>query len=150
MDLPWKKLDVTTYSWQKVLGGEGGHGMLILSPRAVERLTTYVPTWPMPKIFRMTKAQAFMKEIFDGETINTPSMMCVEDYLDALKWAESMGGHKGLTKISEANLSIVKDWVSKTPYASFLAKNQKLFHAHLFVLHLQILILIKLKKWLLF
>ncbi len=123
MNLPWDKLDVTTYSWQKVLGGEGAHGMLIISPRTVERLKTYSPPWPMPKIFRMTKGNELIKGIFEGETINTPSMLCVEDYLDGLKWADSMGGQQGLTKLSETNLEIVRSWVKKTPWASFLAKN---------------------------
>jgi len=123
MQLPWDKLDVTTYSWQKVLGGEGAHGMLVLSPRAVERLKTYTPSWPLPKIFRMTKGGELIKGIFEGETINTPSMICVEDYLDGLKWAEGKGGQKGLTKLSEGNLDIVRGWVESTPWASFLAKN---------------------------
>ena len=122
MDLPWDKLDITTYSWQKVLGGEGAHGILILSPRAVARLESYQPQWPMPKVFRLTKGGKFQKAIFEGSTINTPSMLCVEDYLTALKWADQMGGVKGLEKTSQENLAIVRDWVNATPYASFLAK----------------------------
>ena len=122
MELPWDKLDVVTYSWQKVLGGEGAHGVLVLSPRAVERLESYTPAWPMPKIFRMTKAGAFQKGIFDGSTINTPSMMAVEDCIDALKWADSLGGNAGLIARSEANLQVVRDFVAAHDWISFLAK----------------------------
>jgi len=122
MDMPWEKLDITTYSWQKVLGGEGAHGILILSPRAIERLESYSPSWPMPKVFRLTKGGKLIKGIFQGATINTPSMIAVEDYLDALKWADQMGGVEGLIKTSEANLNIVRQWVEETPWASFLAK----------------------------
>mmetsp|Transcript_20 Transcript_20/g.68 ORF Transcript_20/g.68 Transcript_20/m.68 type:complete len:398 (+) Transcript_20:192-1385(+) len=122
MDLPWEKLDIVTYSWQKVLGGEGAHGILILSPRAIERLESHKPAWPMPKVFRLTKNGKLNKDIFVGSTINTPSMICVEDYLDALKWADSVGGAKGLQSISQKNLGIVKSWVDSTPWASFLAK----------------------------
>ena len=121
MDLPWDKLDVVTFSWQKVLGGEGAHGMLILSPRAVERLETYTPAWPMPKIFRMTKGGKLIEGIFEGETINTPSMMAVEDYLVALKWAKSVGGLKGLIARAEANAKTVWDFCAAKPWIANLA-----------------------------
>lgn len=121
MDLPWDKLDVTTFSWQKVLGGEGGHGVLILSPRAVERLETYAPAWPMPKIFRMTKGGKLIEGIFQGETINTPSMLCVEDYLVALKWAKSIGGLKGLIARSEGNAKAITDFIAKRDWIANLA-----------------------------
>ena len=124
--LDWPKLDVVTFSWQKVLGGEAAHGMLILSPRVVRRLETYVPAWPLPKIFRMTNNGKLIKGIFDGETINTPSMLCVEDYIDALEWAKSIGGLDGLIKRADANLKAIADWAAKTPWVDFLAKHESI------------------------
>jgi phosphoserine aminotransferase len=121
--LDFAKLDVTTYSWQKVLGGEAAHGMLILSPRAVERLESYAPPWPMPKIFRLTKQGRLNEGIFQGETINTPSLLAVEDYLDALSWAQSIGGLEALFARCDANAQAVGDWVAKTPWVDFLAKD---------------------------
>jgi len=123
MDLPWDKLDVTTFSWQKVLGGEGAHGMLILSPRAVERLETYTPAWPLPKIFRLTSKGKLIDGIFVGETINTPSMLAVEDYLVALKWAKSVGGLKGLVARAEANARTVWDFCAANPWIANLAED---------------------------
>ena len=122
MRLPWEKLDVVTWSWQKVLGGEGAHGMLVLSPRAVARLESTSPAWPMPKIFRMTKGGKIDEAIFKGDTINTPSMLAVEDAIDGLRWAESVGGVDGLIKRSEANLSAIARWVGQTPWVDFLAE----------------------------
>jgi phosphoserine aminotransferase len=121
--LDWAKLDVVTFSWQKVLGGEAAHGMLILSPRAVERLESYKPPWPLPKVFRMTKGGKLIEGIFEGETINTPSMLCVEDYLDALAWAKSVGGLKGLIARADANAGAIAAWVARTPWVDFLAKD---------------------------
>jgi phosphoserine aminotransferase len=123
MELPWDRLDVVTWSWQKVLGGEAAHGMLALSPRAVARLESYQPAWPLPKIFRMTKGGKLIEGIFRGETINTPSMLCVEDALDGLRWAESVGGIEGLIARSEANLAAVAEWVARTPWVDFLAED---------------------------
>ncbi|MBE8219686.1 MAG: phosphoserine transaminase [Alphaproteobacteria bacterium] len=125
-DLPWHKLDVTTYSWQKVLGGEAAHGMLILSPRAVERLETFTPDRPLPKIFRLTKGGKIMEGVFRGETINTPSMLAVEDYLDALRWAKSIGGMDGLLGRIAANNKVLNEWVAKTEWVDFLCDNPAL------------------------
>ncbi len=124
--LDWPKLDVVTFSWQKALGGEAGHGMLILSPRAVARLESYSPSWPLPKIFRMTKGGKIMEGIFVGETINTPSMLCVEDYLDALEWAKSTGGLKALQARADANTKAIADWVARTNWIDFLAADPAL------------------------
>jgi phosphoserine aminotransferase len=121
MDIPWSKLDVVTWSWQKVMGGEAAHGMIVLSPRAVERLEGYTPAWPLPKIFRLTKGGKLEKSIFEGDTINTPSMLCVEDALDGLKWAEQLGGLSALIQRSEANLKAIADWVNATAWVDFLA-----------------------------
>jgi phosphoserine aminotransferase len=123
MDMPWDKLDVITYSWQKVLGGEGGHGMLILSPRAVARLESYNPPWPMPKVFRMKSGGKLLEGLFKGETINTPSMLCVADYLDALNWVERLGGISGTIARSQANLSVIEKFVANNPWISFLAQD---------------------------
>jgi phosphoserine aminotransferase len=120
--LDFAKLDVVTFSWQKALGGEGAHGMLILSPRAVERLKSYAPSWPLPKIFRLTNNGKLIEGIFEGETINTPSMLCVEDYLDTLAWAKSVGGLKSLIARADANTKVIADWVARSPWIDFLAK----------------------------
>ncbi len=122
-DLPWNKLDVITYSWQKVLGGEGQHGMVVLGPRAVERLETHTPSWPLPKIFRLTKAGKLIEGVFKGETINTPSMLAVEDALDALGWAESIGGLEAMNARSKANLAAIEGWVAESAWAAFLAED---------------------------
>jgi phosphoserine aminotransferase len=121
--LDWAKLDVVTFSWQKALGGEAAHGMLVLSPRAVARLESYKPAWPLPKIFRMTKGGKLNEGIFEGETINTPSMLCVEDYLDALNWAKSVGGLKALIARADANTKVLAGWQARTPWIDFLAKD---------------------------
>jgi phosphoserine aminotransferase len=120
--LDWPKLDVTTFSWQKALGGEAGHGVIILSPRAAERLETHKPPWPLPKVFRLTKGGKLIEGIFEGETINTPSMLCVEDYIDALQWAKSFAGLKALIARADANAKAVADWVDRTPWVDFLAR----------------------------
>jgi phosphoserine aminotransferase len=122
MDIAWDKLDVVTWSWQKVLGGEAAHGMLALSPRAVARLETYKPTWPLPKIFRLTSGGKLNEGIFKGETINTPSMLCVEDALDSLRWAESVGGLRGLIARCEASLAVIAAWVEGRDWIDFLAE----------------------------
>jgi phosphoserine aminotransferase len=114
--IPWEKVDVATFSWQKALGSEAAHGMLILSPRAVRRLESYTPPWPLPKLFRLTKGGKFMSTVFEGETINTPSMLCVEDYLDALAWAKSIGGLRALQTRADANANVLYDWAAETPW----------------------------------
>ena len=121
-DLDWPKLDVTTFSWQKVLGGEAAHGMIILSPRAAERLETYTPAWPLPKVFRLAKGRKLIEGVFEGETINTPSMLCVEDYIDALQWAKSLGGAKALFARADANAGAIAAWVERTPWVDLLAR----------------------------
>ena len=125
MDMPWDKLDVVTFSWQKCLGGEGAHGMLILSPRAVERMESYSPPWPMPKIFRMTKGGKLNADIFTGATINTPSMLANEDYIDALDWAIGIGGYPALVERANANLAVIESMVAATPWLEFLAGDDK-------------------------
>jgi phosphoserine aminotransferase len=122
--LDWAKLDVVTFSWQKALGGEGAHGVLILGPRAVERLESYSPAWPMPKIFRMTKGGKIVEGLFEGETINTPSMLCVEDYIDALSWAKGIGGLDAMIARADSNTKVLADWIAKCGWAGFLAKDE--------------------------
>jgi len=122
MEMPWDKLDIVTYSWQKVLGGEAQHGMLIISPRAIERLESYTPPWPLPKIFRLTKGGKLENGIFEGDTINTVSMLCVEDAVDGLTWAENVGGLSALIARSESNLKAISDWVEKKNWIAFLAE----------------------------
>jgi phosphoserine aminotransferase len=124
--LDWPKLDVCTFSWQKALGGEAGHGMLVLSPRAVARLQSYTPPWPLPKIFRLTKSGALIEGIFQGETINTPSMLCVEDYLDTLQWAKATGGLTVLRARADANAGVIAEWVARTKWVDFLADDPAL------------------------
>ena len=121
-NLDWAKLDVVTFSWQKALGGEAAHGMIVLGPRAVERLQTYTPAWPLPKVFRLVKGGKLIEGVFEGETINTPSMLCVEDYIDALRWAKSLGGRAALFARADANAKAVADWVERTPWVDFLAR----------------------------
>jgi len=121
MNMPWQNLDVVTYSWQKCLGGEGAHGMLVLSPRAVERLESYTPPWPMPKIFRLAKKGKFDSGIFQGNTINTPSMLANEDYIDALEWAKSIGGYKGLVAKANSNLAVLEKFCAETSWMEFLS-----------------------------
>lgn len=121
--LDWSKLDVVTYSWQKVMGGEAAHGMLILSPRAVDRLESYTPAWPLPKIFRLTKGGKLIEGLFEGATINTPSLLCVEDYLDALNWADEIGGQEALLKRADDNLAVLAQWVERTEWIDFLAED---------------------------
>lgn len=125
MEIPWEKLDVVTYSWQKVLGGEAQHGVIVLSPRAVERLESYQPAWPVPKLFRLTQKGKLIEGIFKGDTINTPSMLCVEDAIDGLIWAESIGGLPELIRRSQANLATITRWVEKSDWVDFLAQKQE-------------------------
>lgn len=125
MEIDWSKVDVVTYSWQKCLGGEAAHGVLVLSPGAVERIESYNPPWPMPKIFRLKKGDKLNRGIFEGNTINTPSMICVEDYLDVLKWADNIG-LKGLIRMSMANLKVVEEWVARTDWIDFLAESEEI------------------------
>ena len=124
MEMDWRKLDVATFSWQKCLGGEGGHGILILSPNAVERINTYNPSWPVPKLFNLKKNNKINNSIFEGSTINTPSLLCIEDFIDALEWAKKIGGLQGLIEISNNNLKLIKGWVKTTDWVDFLAQDE--------------------------
>ena len=124
MEMDWRKLDVATFSWQKCLGGEGGHGILILSPNAVERINVYNPSWPVPKLFNLKKNNKINSSIFEGSTINTPSLLCIEDFIDALEWAKKIGGLQGLIEISNNNLKLIKDWVKTTDWVDFLAQDE--------------------------
>lgn len=124
MEMDWCKLDVLTFSWQKCLGGEGGHGILILSPNAVERINTYNPSWPVPKLFNLKKNNKINSSIFEGSTINTPSLLCIEDFIDALEWAKKIGGLQGLIEISNNNLKLIKGWVKTTEWVDFLAQDE--------------------------
>ena len=124
MEMDWRKLDVATFSWQKCLGGEGGHGILILSPNAVERINTYNPSWPIPKLFNLKKNNKINNSIFEGSTINTPSLLCIEDFIDALEWAKKIGGLHGLIEISNNNLKLIKGWVKTTDWVDFLAQDE--------------------------
>ena len=126
MEIPWDKLDVVTWSWQKVMGGEGAHGMLVLSPKAAQRLESYTPAWPLPKIFRMTKGGQLIKGIWEGSTINTISMLCIEDALDGLRWAEEIGGLPALIKRSNANLAAIEEWVEQSDWIDFLATDKSI------------------------
>ncbi|MBF2014280.1 MAG: phosphoserine transaminase [Rivularia sp. T60_A2020_040] len=126
MEIPWQKIDVLTYSWQKVMGGEGAHGVIVLSPRAVERLESYTPDRPLPKIFRLTKGGKLIEEIFEGSTINTPSMLCVEDAIDGLKWGKSIGGLSKLIERSNSNLQVLEDWVAKSDWIDFLVADKSI------------------------
>ena len=126
MDISWNKLDVTTFSWQKVLGGEAQHGILVLSPRAIQRLEEYTPTWPIPKLFRLTNKGKFQEKIFKGSTINTPSMLCIEDALNSLRWVKSIGGLDAMIKRSQSNLYIIEKWIDKTNWVEFLANDKNI------------------------
>ena len=126
MDISWNKLDVTTFSWQKVLGGEAQHGILVLSPRAIQRLEEYTPTWPIPKLFRLTNKGKFQEKIFKGSTINTPSMLCIEDALNSLRWVKSIGGLDAMIKRSQSNLYVIEKWIDQTNWVEFLAKDKNI------------------------
>ena len=125
MDIPWNKLDVTTFSWQKVLGGEAQHGMLVLSPRAIKRLEEYIPKWPIPKLFRLVNKGVFQKKIFKGSTINTPSMLCIEDAINSLEWVKNIGGLDVMIQRSKENLTVIEKWVTETKWVEFLANNEE-------------------------